>query len=180
MKVHYYFKEPQHPITVNVIGVGGTGSLVLPRLARIDHALKLLDHPGLMVFAYDDDKVEAFNIGRQNFSDCDLGRNKALAIIEKCNLSFGLLWKAHQRQFKPTTKNMANITIICVDNAQFRVDYYKWLEENKRSEWSGRVLNCPQEIQGFSLSLSLMYELKIICNSDFSLGSDFLFFIADF
>ncbi len=131
MKIEPYFKNPMHPITVNVIGVGGTGSLVIPRLARMDFALKKMGHPGLMVFAYDADKVEENNVGRQNFVDCDLNRNKALTIIEKCNLGFGLLWKAKQKMYVPSTSNSANVNIICVDNAQFRVSYYEWLEEEK-------------------------------------------------
>lgn len=131
MKPHYYIKNPEHPITVNVIGAGGTGSLVIPRLARMDFALKKLGHPGLMVFAYDGDKVEEHNIGRQNFSDSDLGRNKAVVMIEKCNLAMGLLWKAYPRMYKPTNQNSANIMIICVDNAKFRTDYYHWLSTKR-------------------------------------------------
>ena len=120
-----YLKNPLHPITINLIGVGGTGSLILPRLARLDYALKLLDHPGLMVIAYDDDNVEEFNIGRQNFSVTDLGKNKAVAIIEKCNLSFGLLWDAEPDKFDVEKSPVCNIEIICVDNVKFREDYYK-------------------------------------------------------
>lgn len=124
MIIPTYIKDPQHPITVNVIGVGGTGSLVIPRLARMDYGLKLLGHPGLMVFAYDDDKVEEFNIGRQNFTDMDLGVNKAVCIIEKCNLAYGLLWEAYGHKFESGTDYLANINIICVDNVNFRKDYY--------------------------------------------------------
>ena len=119
-----YLKYPLHPITINLIGVGGTGSLVLPRLARLDYALKLLDHPGLMVFAYDDDIVEEFNIGRQNFSVSDLGKNKAICITEKCNLSFGLLWEAVPEKYDVQKHNNSNINIICVDNVKFREEYY--------------------------------------------------------
>ena len=120
-----YLKNPLHPITINLIGVGGTGSLILPRLARLDYALKLLDHPGLMVIAYDDDNVEEFNIGRQNFSVSDLGKNKAVAIIEKCNLSFGLLWEAIPKKYDVDKSINSNINIICVDNVKFREEYYK-------------------------------------------------------
>ena len=120
-----YLKYPLHPVTINIIGIGGTGSLVLPRLARLDYALKLLDHPGLMVFAYDDDIVEEFNIGRQNFSVSDLGKNKAICITEKCNLSFGLLWEAVPKKYDVEKYNNSNINIICVDNVKFREEYYK-------------------------------------------------------
>ena len=38
-RVHYidnYLINPQHPVTVNLIGAGGTGSQVLTCLARLD------------------------------------------------------------------------------------------------------------------------------------------------
>ena len=124
MKIPNYLKDPVHPITVNVIGVGGTGSLVVPRLARMDYGLKLLGHPGLMVFAYDDDKVEQFNVGRQNFTDTDLGKNKALCWIEKCNVGYGLLWKAFPKKFNTKTDTFANINMLCVDSAKFRKTFY--------------------------------------------------------
>mgnify|MGYP006977836843 CR=1 FL=1 len=47
-RVHYidnYLINPQHPVTVNLIGAGGTGSQVLTCLARLDTALRGLGHP---------------------------------------------------------------------------------------------------------------------------------------
>lgn len=57
-RVHYtdsYLMSPQHPVTVNLIGAGGTGSQVLTCLARLDTALRGLGHPGLFVTLYDPD-----------------------------------------------------------------------------------------------------------------------------
>ena len=51
-RVHYtdsYLLVPQHPVTVNLIGGGGTGSQVLTNLARLDVTLRALGHPGLFV-----------------------------------------------------------------------------------------------------------------------------------
>lgn len=59
-RVHYidnYLVNPQHPVTVNLIGAGGTGSQVLTCLARLDVALRGLGHPGLFVTLYDPDIV---------------------------------------------------------------------------------------------------------------------------
>ena len=69
-RVHYtdsYLMSPQHPVTVNLIGAGGTGSQVLTCLARLDTALRGLGHPGLFVTLYDPDTVTEANIGRQLF-----------------------------------------------------------------------------------------------------------------
>lgn len=50
-RVHYidnYLLNPQHPVTVNLIGAGGTGSQVLTCLARLDVTLRALGHPGIV------------------------------------------------------------------------------------------------------------------------------------
>lgn len=60
-----YLLDPRHPVTVNVIGAGGTGSQVVTSLARMDTALRKLGHPGLFVRVYDPDTVGESNIGRQ-------------------------------------------------------------------------------------------------------------------
>ncbi len=79
-RVHYidnYLLNPQNPVTVNLIGAGGTGSQVLTNLARLDVTLRVLNHPGLFVTVYDPDVVTESNIGRQLFSSSDIGLNKA-------------------------------------------------------------------------------------------------------
>lgn len=51
-KIHYtdrYLLNPHHPVTVFVIGAGGTGSQVATNLARMSIALQALGHPGLHV-----------------------------------------------------------------------------------------------------------------------------------
>ena len=63
-RVHYidnYLINPQHPVTVNLIGAGGTGSQVLTCLARLDTALRGLGHPGLFITVYDSDIVTEAN-----------------------------------------------------------------------------------------------------------------------
>ena len=49
-KIHFtdrYLLNPRHPVTVFVIGAGGTGSQVITNLARMSMALQALGHPGL-------------------------------------------------------------------------------------------------------------------------------------
>ena len=82
-RVHYidnYLVNPQRPVTVNLIGAGGTGSQVLTCLARLDVALRGLGHPGLFVTLYDPDIVTEANIGRQLFSPSDLDRTRRNAL----------------------------------------------------------------------------------------------------
>ena len=135
-RVHFtdnYLIIPQHPVTINLIGAGGTGSQVLTCLGRLDVTLRALDHPGLFVTLYDPDEVTEANIGRQLFSDSDLGLNKALCQISRINNFFGNNWKAVPYLFPITAKNaktdnMANITITCTDNIQSRMDMWNFLK----------------------------------------------------
>ena len=65
-RIHYtdgYLLNPQHPITISLIGAGGTGSQVLTCLARLDVTLRNLGHPGLFITLYDPDDVSEANIG---------------------------------------------------------------------------------------------------------------------
>ena len=55
-KIHFtdrYLLNPRHPVTVFVIGAGGTGSQVITNLARMSMALQALGHPGLHVTVFD-------------------------------------------------------------------------------------------------------------------------------
>ena len=135
-RVHYidnYLIDPQHPVTVNLIGAGGTGSQVLTCLARLDVTLRALGHPGLFVTLYDPDIVSGTNIGRQLFSDSDIGLNKAKCLITRVNNFFGNDWKAVSGIFPTILKNvrrddMANITITCTDNIKSRLDLWNVLK----------------------------------------------------
>lgn len=122
--VHFvapYLLNPVHRISVTVIGVGGNGSQMISALARIDHALRALGHPGLVVTAYDADTVSEANIGRQLFSEAEIGLNKAVAFITRINRFYGLDWKAENKMFTPASKT-GNIVISCVDGVKSRLD----------------------------------------------------------
>lgn len=120
--------NPYNPITVNLIGAGGTGSQFLTALGRINHALFELGHPGLMVRVFDDDKVEPANLGRQLFPTADLGMYKAVALVNRINLFFGTNWKAITERYNRETiqadpdLRMAEFTVSCVDTVSARFE----------------------------------------------------------
>ena len=112
-KIHYtdqYLLNPYHPVTVFVIGAGGTGSQVVTGLARMGMALQALGHPGLHVTVFDPDTVTEANIGRQLFSEAETGLNKAVALVTRINRFFGYAWEAKDlwRLLKHHRKNTHN------------------------------------------------------------------------
>ena len=99
-KIHFtdrYLLNPRHPVTMFVIGAGGTGSQVITNLARMSMALQALGHPGLHVTVFDPDTVSQANIGRQLFSETELGLNKAVSLVTRINCRTAML--PHQKLF---------------------------------------------------------------------------------
>ncbi len=140
-RIHFvdnYLLNPQHPVTVNLIGGGGTGSQVLTCLARLDVTLRALGHPGLFVTLYDPDTVSETNIGRQLFSEADIGLNKAVCQISRVNNFFGNDWRAVPRRFpsqirKVEQNDMANITITCTDSIRSRLTLWKIMKVARKT-----------------------------------------------
>ncbi len=139
MKYHFthnYLLNPRHRITVALIGAGGTGSQLLPELARIDYALYKLGHPGLFVTVYDDDIVTEANIGRQLFSLSDIGLNKAVVLVDRVNSFFGLDWECRQERYPQMDFTTHNITMTCVDNVTSRISIGKRLRETEHRRFN--------------------------------------------
>lgn len=136
--VHFTDNElisPTNPISVNLVGAGGTGSQVLTALARMNHALTELNHAGLIVRLWDDDVITEANLGRQLFAESELGLHKSVALINRTNRFFGTDWKAETRRFEKDCYGRlpenakATITITCVDNVQARFRVAEILKE---------------------------------------------------
>jgi sulfur-carrier protein adenylyltransferase/sulfurtransferase len=107
---------------VVVVGAGGTGSAVLPNLARLHHAMIELGHPGgIECTVYDDDTVSPTNVGRQGFYPNDVGEYKAALIVNRLNALMGTNWRAETCRF---TQNVAlynvDLVIGCVDTRAAR------------------------------------------------------------
>lgn len=158
-----YLLDPTNPVTVNLIGAGGTGSQVLHKLLAIHHCLKAFNHPGLHVRLFDEDIVTDANPGRQLFSEAEIGLKKAVALILRINRFEGTSWKAVPYNFSEERGEYikacaaANIFITCVDkigarfeiaglikqikkrNARMRDEPYYWLDCGN-SEHTGQVI----------------------------------------
>lgn len=140
-RIHFtdnYLMNPVHPVTVHLIGEGGTGSQVLTCLARLDVTLRALGHPGLFVKLYDPDTVSETNIGRQLFSESEIGLNKAQCLISRINNFFGNDWAAEPRCYpaliqEAVSSDMANLFITCTDNTKSRLNLWKILKKARNT-----------------------------------------------
>lgn len=114
--------NPTHPVTVAVIGCGGTGSRLLTELVKVHLALQAKDHPGLMVYACDPDLVSSANLARQMFYLEDEGINKATVLITRINQNYGLKWKAIPNTFQYMINHNqgANVFMSCLDQVKHR------------------------------------------------------------
>lgn len=117
----------QRAARVALIGCGGNGSQMLTGLARLNHAMTALGHPGLEVRAYDPDTVSEANMGRQLFGAFDVGASKAHVLVNRINAFFGLNWQAVFGRFDGRD-HMYDIAIACVDSARARAEIENILE----------------------------------------------------
>ena len=130
-KMHFtepYLISPTNPVTVNLIGSGGTGSKVLTALMEMNHSLTALGHAGLSVRLWDDDVVTNANLGRQRFAPSEAGLYKSVALINRSNRFMGTNWKAETAKFqrdsfgKLPENAKATIYITCTDTVHSRFE----------------------------------------------------------
>lgn len=145
IKVHFTDNDlinATNPVTINLIGAGGTGSKVLTALLEMNHSLVALEHAGLHVRLWDDDIVTEANLGRQRFAECETGLYKSVALINRANRCGGTNWKAENRKFERDNLGRlpehagASIFITCVDSVKARfeiADILKKLNTSRRN-----------------------------------------------
>lgn len=136
--------QPTNPLTVNLIGAGGTGCHVLTALARLNHMLTEMAHPGLMVRVFDDDRIEPANRLRTLFASSETGLYKSVVAINRNNRFFGTNWKAFTDKFDrhllkaDASIPFAEITVSCVDSVAARMDIAAVLEQARQTSCYNR------------------------------------------
>lgn len=113
------------PLRVLIVGAGGNGSSILLGLPYLHQAMKVWGHAGgLHVMLADGDLVSETNCVRQPFASADIGLNKAVVLINRVNLFWGLRWQAHSEYFHKDSlrPNSAgpHLIIGCVDTRAAR------------------------------------------------------------
>lgn len=147
MKVHFLEKqlaESTTPLTITVIGAGGTGSRVIEGLIRMNLAFIQLNMQPIMVKLYDADLIEMHNMGRSAFFPNQEGMNKAVSLITTVNMNFGFNWKGYPYNLNRSTSKRkeieskdvySNIYISCVDDVKNRKEIL-YVSKQRSSHWS--------------------------------------------
>src|SRR6266568_7607160 len=96
METHRLHEELlKREVRVLVVGCGGTGSAILGGLPYLHRSMLAQGHQyGLRVTVMDGDAVSPFNCGRQPFAKSEVGINKAIVLVNRINLFWGLNWQA--------------------------------------------------------------------------------------
>lgn len=113
------------PLRVLIVGAGGNGSAMLLGLPYLHQAMKVWGHAGgIHVMLADGDLVSETNCVRQPFASADVGLNKAIVLINRVNLFWGLRWQAHPEHFhKDSLRSNSpgpHLIIGCVDTRAAR------------------------------------------------------------
>ena len=109
-------------VRIFVVGCGGTGSAVAAGLPYLHQALIANGHPaGLQVRLLDGDVISPTNCVRQPFSRSEIGLYKAVVLVNRLNVFWGLDWQAVPINLEKGTRiSEANIVIGCVDTRAAR------------------------------------------------------------
>lgn len=146
-------------VKIHLVGVGGTGSALLPRLMQLHFAMLALGHPaGLHVVAFDNDTVSESNIGRQGFFPCDVGQNKAMLLINRLNMAWGTSWDGIPNRIKKSDRIQTDIMIGCVDTRKARAAILGSISESSHTYYvdSGNAENSGQVVIGEIGNKSIM------------------------
>jgi PRTRC genetic system ThiF family protein len=131
METHHIHPELlERQVRVLVVGCGGTGSAVVAGLPYLHQSLVARGHPGgLHVTVADGDTISPTNCIRQPFARSEVGLNKAIVLVNRLNMFWGLKWDAVPAHLKPGSyisrsysgdDLRAHIVVGCVDTRAAR------------------------------------------------------------
>jgi PRTRC genetic system ThiF family protein len=143
-------------VRVLVIGCGGSGSAIASGLPYLYQAMVVAGHPGgLDVTIMDGEIISPSNCVRQPFCSSEIGLSKAVVLVSRLNLFWGLNWTAVAEHLTSQT-DISDIDIVigCVDTraarqliqervreSRSRVAY--WLDLGNSSDSGQFVLGQP-------------------------------------
>ena len=144
-------------VRILVVGCGGNGAAVAAGLPYLHQAMLVAGHPGGMrVTLMDGDVISPANCVRQPFSTAEIGLAKAVVMVSRLNLFWGLSWTASPEYLSEQSK-IADFDVVigCVDTRAARIVIGKhvqgwrsrvayWLDLGNSADSGQFVLGQPQ------------------------------------
>lgn len=126
----------RRPVRVLVVGCGGNGTAIISGLPYLHQAMLVSGHPGgLEVTVMDGDVVSPANCVRQPFTTSEVGLSKAVVMVSRVNLFWGLRWTSIPSFVSAATKLPdVDLIISCVDTRAARSDLLELV-----TDWRSRV-----------------------------------------
>ena len=85
------FDPNTHIQTLSIVGLGGTGAQIARSVARMVYDMKAARLHTPQIVLIDSDKVEQKNVGRQLYTEADVGQPKAHVLMRRFNMALGLV-----------------------------------------------------------------------------------------
>lgn len=153
-----------------VIGAGGTGSFLLPPLARF---LRSINYDGRIIIA-DGDKYEDSNSDRQLFSRSHIGKNKAeyqaLAIQSQLgDMEIEIIPEYLNKEKINSIIEEETLVINCVDNLAAR----KFVEDRILELETGAHICCGNDLRHGNVQISLRHNNKQLTPSIYDIHPEF-------
>lgn len=154
------FRLPHEIREVVLVGLGGTGSQWARGIARTLYHLKRLRRHIPRVTFIDPDTVEAKNVGRQMFTDADIGAYKSEVLATRFNRALGLDISFYNAPFDAERYTAQYGTVICgaVDNHLARRELTKlncvWID-------AGNHFAAGQVCIGNTSNLAELQQLRV-------------------
>jgi PRTRC genetic system ThiF family protein len=120
-----HYLEPEllrRTVRVLVVGCGGNGSAIAAGLPYLHQAMLVGGHPGgLQVTVMDGDVISPSNCVRQPFCQSEIGLFKAVVMVNRLSLFWGLRWEAVPEHLtEQSSIGEFDIVIGCVDTRAAR------------------------------------------------------------
>lgn len=135
-KIRTYLQYPAFPLSIHIIGCGGTGSHFVMLLARMLWAYnKLFERRRIHIVLWDGDTVSETNVSRQLFLPDEVNLNKAEALVTRYNTMYGFEWIAMPVHFTKQLANRlpsGNIYLSFVDNVKSRRVIDSYFKESQK------------------------------------------------
>ncbi|MEP7287902.1 MAG: ThiF family adenylyltransferase [Chloroflexota bacterium] len=149
-QVHAF--NPDNTLTeIVLVGLGGTGSQWARTICRIVWDLRRRRQHVPTIRFVDPDKVEAKNVGRQMFTQADIGYYKAEVLARRFNLAMGLNIIWHNAPFDTEQHTQGHGTVLCgaVDNHLARLELSKvkgvWIDSGNAASSGQVIIGCSSD-----------------------------------